>query len=366
MSRIVINDDGTPEEIEESPGLENEDYLPLFPDADKDPQKVATGIKVYKTDEPNSGYKGLLPPTATEHDISVQFGNGFYKLEAVSENGKILRRRNNVKIDVQQPKNAPKPDDEQDFNKRVLGHVFARADNDIKRMELMQRDNVTIAREQSREFVGMVSKQSSDTLEQNRHFYTAQGNQMSQFFGAMLMQQQQMHAQTMQMMIAMQQNNNPQLMIATLIKGLEMGRDMGGEMDPQLELVKTGVEGIKQLGVLASESNKQQRTLPANTQSSGTKPPANGGLAKLGNASNPQPNGTPKKKLPFDKAEFDAFLALKKVADEKGIDLAEVMRDAAKHYQAEEAPEESGGVEVDNDASESESRNSAEGLPESG
>ena len=254
----------------------SEGPLPLFPDLDRDSDRIPTTIRVYRiTPTSRSGaYCGHTPATVTEEAIAKTFGNGTYKLALVNDKGVVLKWRSDVEIDMQLDKApiTPQPAHtgmSSDEIIRILKEERLRTESILAAERESIRKQAADEQHRSDAFLQLVNNSRSVEGEQTRQFFNAQAKQQQDVFAQVLGLMQAGHQQQLQMMQMQQamnaQNNNPQALLQTFIAGMNMGGgddDKADAPDPTLGFLNSAGGIIGSLAQLASASKPSPLMMP--------------------------------------------------------------------------------------------------------
>jgi hypothetical protein len=342
---------------ETPPAIENDEPIPLFPNIDKDHRNVIVSIRVWKRTPPGDGFKGDIPPTSTLDFVAKRWGNGIYDMEAMNQAQQVLRRHQNIKIDIGGLDSFTRPQGQSnELAERLLDRQATQFERDSERSKQMADKAITLTESLSTNYASMIREDSKGRIERDREFFQAQATQQANLFQGVLAQMQQMHQmsmeqqregfqQTMQMMQVQHQHsqtmNNPMLLLSLFREGLRFGQESQGEEDPLSNILKSGVMGLGQIkDMMALQSTIKPVTLPAGkpTRSASTTPPA------------------------LTREELLDLVRLKKLATAKGQDFHEMVRQA-KTVLAGSPDEQQSADENDEDDEESNTDDSSDNRP---
>lgn len=346
----VFTEEGIEDEEEEKSSkgstdspISNADSIPLFEDADKRGVRTAAYITITKLDAPKSGYKGQIPLNSTLETIAQLFGNGIYNIAVVNHKHKILRTRENIKIDIPSEVlegsiNTAKANGSSSPQGpsilEVIDKLNASHSQEIER-QTKQSELITKQVEaNSKNYTELIKTSTESSAQREREFLQSASQSNKEFFASMMQMQsaqfQQMmimmmagHNQTIESLKASQAANNPLLFVEVLMKGLQMGKGMDDDSPDWLKAIGMGKEMIGELGSLAKV--KMLQTMPQTT-----------------------PEVKPKKKedkKPSDnkilnKRELMELVKLKRTLLKRGIDLEAMLSEANKHYSAPTSEEQ--------------------------
>jgi hypothetical protein len=344
--------------------IENDEAIPLFPNIDKDARNVITAIRVWKRSLPGEGYKGDISPTSTLDFIAKRFGNGLYDLEALNQAQQVLRRTQNIKIDIGMPDGLlpkqPAVSDSAPMAERLLDRQAQQFASDSQRNKEISDRAIETTKQLSSDYATMIREDTKSRTERDREYFAAQTQQMTQMMQALLLQTTQMHVQqmaaaregfqqTMQMMQAQnahaQAMNNPVLLLSLFKEGLALGQSTGESEDVVSTVLKSGVMGLGHIkDMMGLQALPQPPRLPG------------GNGAKL-----PAPKGKAggKKGIPLSNEELRDLVRLKRLAQSTGQDFHGMIRQAQAVLGAEghEDPEDESDEESDEDHSDDKSEN---------
>jgi hypothetical protein len=329
-------------------------FIPLFPDATKDPKRYGASIKVHKSTPPGDGYKGTIdsPETVDEAFLASLYGDGIYKLELLDQQKNVLRVRDNVKIAAggasssnggSNGHGATNVDD-------LIAKLTAHTDSQIQKVldatekrlvaeqARLDKERET-ERERSKEHTGLMTTLVKGEAEQLRAHYAAQQAAADASGKMLLAMLQQGHAQQMQMMQTMHEaqasRSDPLLFLKVFQEGMQNAPEDGTS--------KVVGDITKGLGALRDMAVADPKRLPSN----------GGGANGNGSAKPAKPNpSTPatangSKKQPISKEELREIVMLKKVLRQRGMTDAQflaLVRDAKEQYADPEQP-----IEPDDD-----------------
>lgn len=346
--------------IDKDNPIENAAEIPLFFDADKRGLATAVYIKIVKVDEPNSGYKGNLPLATTLDTIAKLFGNGFYNIYACNHRHRELRSKENVKIDIPIGKSPMiGSTSESRGSDLVLKEIFANHEKEVQRISSAISASADERKQQSNEYVKLVSTTMKESSERERSFMDGQNKNQQTFFAQLMLAQNQMFQQTMAMISAghamtieslrstsERDKNSSKDSIELFMKALAMGRELSGDdtTPDWLKALNSGENMLSKL-LLLKDENKSEPGRNGNTSNSSPNSSPN---------SNLRPG--PRTKIPLTKQEVLDIVKLKKVLSSKGIDLSTLVSDATKSYleaETEKDLEDESSESIDESAEES-------------
>lgn len=327
--------------------IESSDYLPIFPDYDKNAAKVIMGLDIYKLTPPNDGFRGQLPPQTTLQMIGRLYGDGVYNIHAVNQAGKVLRRRINEKITVnvgevpngaERVKHAPSHSPDM----ALLNFQREAHREDAQRMAAMSKEASEQSRALTENHLKTVERTTEAQIARDREFMAAQLATQQTFFQSLFTLMHTSHVQQMEAERAsrnytlqvlqqsherMLESNNPMTMLALFREGMQTGAGMASDnQDPLQVIASSSIQGLKEIKqIMALKSGTVARKLPSGTSATSEKP---GGSAM-----------PPLEKL----QKFRALL------DKKGLTVEAVIDDLTK--QLESLPDEG---EDEEDAGETE------------
>ena len=316
---------------EEDKPVLNAGDIPLFSDADKRGTNTAQYLKIIKISGHKTGFKGQLPLSSTEETIFNAFGNGVYNIELCNHKHKVLRTRENVRIDIEEStsevQNNKSVDNE--IHQHLAYSLQKSNENHKEELKRQQETNNAVTEmivANAKSHTEMVTKTNEASAQRDRDFMgNITKNQQDFFANMMAMQnnafQQTMalltagHQQTMESLRAINeresQTNNPMLFLEIMTRGIAMGREFDGDDTPAyLQTVDRALSGIDKM----IELKKSSHSLPV--------PQKNPSL----------PANTKKPKVLEDK-EILNTIALKKVLHKRGIDFNHMISEAINHYQ---------------------------------
>ncbi len=349
--------------------IANADSIPLFEDADKRGVRTAAYITITKLDAPKSGYKGQIPLNSTLETISQLFGNGIYNISVCNHKHRVLRTKENIKIDipadvldsaVSSSKSNGGGQPQGTYILDLIEKVTGGHDRELERQKELSKTVTDQVKSNSESFVGLVKTTTEAAAQREREFLLSVGQGQKEFFATMMQMQsaqfQQMmvmmmagHNQTIESLKTTAAQNNPLLMVEVLMRGLQMGKSLEGDDSPDwLKAIGMGKDMIGELGGLAKIKMLKDQALVT-----------------------PTPKETPKVKVKekansnkiIEKSELIELVKLKRTLLKRGIDLEAMLSEANKHYAAptsEQEPEE----EIEEE-SEDESEEKGDGKPES-
>lgn len=341
--------------------VENEEPIPLFSNIDKNARNLIKAIRVIRRTPPGDGYKGDVSTTSTLEYIGRRFGDGLYDFEGVNQAGKVLRREQNVKIDLGvpsgvSPKSTPNGDASHAMAQRLLDQQAAQHERDAERARSLADSTMQTTKEQSQLYATMIREDSKTRQERDRDFFKASADQQTTFFQGMFLQMNQLHTQAMeQQRLSFQQTitlletthsrsleqNNPMLLLSLFREGMRLGQENADTSDdPLTTIVKAGTSGLRDIkDMMALQKGMQPAKLPATAK--------------------PNVKGEAKEK-PLNPTEVRAVIRLKKLATEKGYDFG-AMVDLATQQIAQNPPPEPEEDEEEDDDEEGEDEDESEG-----
>lgn len=357
MQHAFLSDDEREESIierrererGENGKVDNDEPIPLLPNITKDARKTIVALQVWKTDPPNDGYKGSVPVHADVETIAKRFGNGIYEFHGVTQDAKVLRRAQNVKISWE-----PEDSDPPAETPQYAHHTITPADKlldwqasqhakDSERVESFARLSVETSHETAKQHILTLGETLRASQERDRAFFAGMMSNQQNFFAAMLQQTTLAHQQAMersredfrQSFQVMQlsheratQSNDPRLLLGLFERGLALGQGLEGDeetegVEPWAEAIKAGAGVINNMTEIAKMKAvgglAVPKAIPAKAPS--TPPPEKTEKAE-----------TAKRPAPFDKQETAELLRLKKIMDQKGLDFIETVRNASAYF----------------------------------
>lgn len=259
------------EELDESlmsqtiPVTDNAAEVPLFADTDGRTTRSISQMRLTKL-EPGGppAYKGMIPLNSTLDTIGQLYGDGIYMIEGLNHQHKVLAVKENIRISLAT----------QDQGTRQL-ELPSAGGSDPDRIERLARLSASESHENNKAFTQLVIETTQRAAEREAAFYNANREQMSQFFAAMLNQQQTMFGQTIALMQTghnmtlenlnaaaktkdKKPDNDSTKLVDMLLKGMRLGRDFS-EDQPQRE----PWENILQSGFSLLAGAKQAETTQA-------------------------------------------------------------------------------------------------------
>jgi hypothetical protein len=259
--------------------VSNVDDVPLFSGVEFKDSKAVNKIRVMKLDAPGAGYKGEVPISSTLETIGGMYGDGLYKIEAVSLKGRVLRTREErislgIGANAQTAANQAPP--------AANGLTPALVD---KLIALASANGAT-ATTQAREFTALVTTQTESAALREREFMQGANASQQQYFAAMAAQMQANFTQMMAMMSASHQHTLESLsatlgrrddeggsverMLALFSQGLQMGRGLSSGEDDEppfwQQIAGTGAQllaGIQQKQLASPANGSSKRAKPA-------------------------------------------------------------------------------------------------------
>ena len=350
--------------------LTNQDAIPLLPNANKKTEREAVGIKVFKLDPPNSGFKGEVPLSADQAYIASQWGDGVYTLELFNDKRVTLKKVEGVKIACGYVPNAGSERASDSIeSERLSATQENQREGRLDRIHREVLDRTTKLADKHTDLV-MQSAERMSTREQS--FFTSMIESARQSAAEERERSRQSHDQEMERIreqhrmdmererernAAMLQQNNPANALELLRQGIELAGGMGsGEpTEPWVKAVEHGVTGLKHLRDIAVVSRGRKlirggakpRALTAGTRGSALANAANagngGGKAATGTAPTSVPSQTPRSQKTREIAREVALVA--RECDKRGIDFREVLRNAIGKVDATEPSDTGPGSE---------------------
>lgn len=346
------------------PVIENDEPIPLFPNLDKDARNVITLVRVWKRTPPNDGFKGDISASATLDFIAKRFGNGIYDLEALNQNQQVIRRNQNIKVDLSgmdpSPARPAIPPDS-GLAERLLDRQATQFENDARRSKELTDATLTVTKTLSTDYATMIREDTKSRLERDREYFSASTQQTMSMMQALLLQTTQMHEQamssaregfqqTMQMMQLQHQQaatmNNPIFLLSLFKEGLAMGQNNVPDEDPLSSVLKSGVSGLGHIkDMMSLQSAMAPPTLP---------------VGKSAVLPNPERKAGGKRPPPLTNDELRELVRLKKLASEKGHNFHAMIKQAQEIIRQNGAnPEES--PEDDSESEDSDGASDMEG-----
>jgi hypothetical protein len=312
--------------------IESDVFIPLFPDADKNPQNVIHELQIWKVSGPDDGYKGSVVPSSTLLQLARLYGNGVFNIHACRADGKILRRSQNVKLDMPNAvltavKAAPQGAAPIDLT--LLKYQHETNEKAAERVTEMAREASAQSREQSSAHVKMVQETATATATRDREFFTGVMSTQQSFFSAMLAQSAQQHAHQMEQLRVSAENerirqeaaherqlqlSDPTTLISLFRQGLETGQGMNADDQSPITVIgNTVAAGLKEVrGMMALK----QLSRPAARRSL----PSKGSSAQ----SNPAPK-LPKPATASALPPVEKLTKFRDLAEQKGLTVEEII-----------------------------------------
>lgn len=328
-------------------------YIPLFPDATKSPKQHAASIKIYKTNPPNEGFKGIAssPETVDENYIAGLWGDGRYKLELLDQAKNVLRVRDDVVVSVgvgNGSSNGHKNGTDvetilarvTDANEKAMQKILEQTESRLVR----EHENLKTEREAERQRAKEHSELSTGLMkseaEQLRLHYAAQAAQSEAAGRMMMAMMMQGHAQTMQMMMGMQQQQASRSDPLLFLRVYQEGQNNSGE-DGADKVTGNIVKGLEALRGVAGAPGGNLPGAPADKKLPAANGAANGAAAKPG-----------AKEKEVTKEELREIILLKRAAKVKGVALMDLVSQAKAFYADPNQPitEEVDDDEIEDDA----------------
>lgn len=352
--------------------IENNEPIPLLPNADTNARSTISFIRVHKRTPPGDGFKGDIPSTSTLDFVAKRWGDGIYDFEGMNQNHQVLRRQQNVKIamgfmgnGIENSNRSNMPtfipsDSSSGLTEKLLIKQSEENDKNSARIKESSDNAMKMATQLSADYASMIREDSKTRSERDREFFKAQSEQQGNFFQTLLVSMQTMHEQSMQReresfrqtIQIMQEShqhtlamNNPTLLLTLFERGLKFGADSssGEEADPLTTIVDAGVKGLSEMRQMMQLTQVQNPAkLPGNTNAPAKK-------------ENPS-------KIPLSKPEVVEIIRLKKLAEKKGYDFGGLVKQA--QAMVENAPSASAEPESELDESEESSEDDSEGTRE--
>lgn len=326
--------------------VDNDEPIPLLPNITKDARKTIVALQVWKTDPPGDGYKGNVPPHADVETIAKRYGNGIYEFHGVTQDSKVLRRVQGVKISWEDPASfdppahptpAPLPHAPAD---KLLDWQATQHAKDSERVESFARMSVESSHATAKQHIDTLAQTLRASQERDRDFFAGMMANQQNFFAAMFQQTTLAHAQAMErsredfrqsiqvMQISHEratQAQDPSLLLGLFERGLALGSGSNPDSDedspPWGEVIKSGVGAIKDMTELAK--------IKAIGAPAKTLPPAT--LSKAA------PTTPAKKAPPIDREQLAEVLRFKKIIEQKGLDFAGTVRNASAYFVGDDA-----------------------------
>jgi hypothetical protein len=333
-------------------------YIPLFPDATKNPRHHAASIKVYKTSPPDDGYKGETgsPETVDEAYIASLWGDGIFRLELLDQSKNVLRTRDNVKVSTgggpsktNGHSNGHGGEDLKsiltsltDRFAETLKTVTESAEKRLEREEKRLADERAAERERSKEHVTTLGTLIKGEADQLRLHYSAQAQAADSQSKMLLSIMTTSHQQTMAMMLQSSQQQLSRSDPLLFLRVFQEGMNNGGEGDAAGKVTDNIVKGLESLRGLAGGNGgggglpggaPPEKKLPAGGA------PKNGDVKKNGATAKPAAGGGAKL---LTKDELREFVILKQTLKKRGMSdeqfLSLVKQARAEYANPNDAP----------------------------
>jgi len=329
--------------------IENADELPLFQHADKKQANCVSYIKVIKTNRPNHGYKGALPPTSTEETLLREYGPGVYTLMGCNDQHKVIIEQHEVYIaGDDSDKKDQSPQNQQFISDRnqelAIKMAHTQATESAKRQEETHRTMMKLLTDQNEHTQNTLQKFFDKTQTTQGDFFTAMQSlnnesktQMAQMFQQTMAIMMTGHQQSMEFLRASNDRerelNNPMVFVQLLMQGLQMGKEISDSQDqePWVTALKEGSSMLSNLTQLKAGSAIVPPKLP-----NPPNPVIKGQLPQKISQSGTQ--ATSQKKPVFTKDEIHKVLQLKKKLNEKGLELSKILDDIEIVFQSPDEP----------------------------
>lgn len=313
--------------------IDNAADVPLFNDADKRGMRHVMSLRVIKLNNPRSGYKGDIPPSSTLQTIANLYGDGLYTVEALNAKHQVIRTKENVRIsmeDVSEAKIATsgKAGGNDTDLVETIKELNRQHETTISRLLESANSGAKESKENAKEFVKLVQTQAESTITRDREYVGAMNKGQQEFFATMMSAQSQQFQQMFMLMTMGHQhliqalkvtyeggNANKGSDVDTLLKGIMVAQQLGGNDDPDwLKALTTGGSALKDLLKLKDATEN-----PAPKEKS-----------------DEEKSAKEKPKIPISKNELLEILRLKKELNRRGIDFGEMVRQARENLVDEE------------------------------
>jgi len=264
--------------------IENADQIPLFQHADKKQVNCVSYIKVIKTNRPDKGYKGMLPPTSTEETLLSEFGPGIYTLQGCNDQHQIIIEQHEIYISgeqTQQKQQKTEPISDNHYTELAIQMANRQAELAMSRQESTHRETMKMVTDTSENTQKTLQDFFKKTQDSQAQYFAAMQSlnneskvQMAQMFQQTMMLLTAGHQQTMEIMRASSERerelSNPMVMVQLLMQGLQMGREFGeaNDQEPWVTALKEGGGMLQNLVTLKEKSINNMTNNPyiANTK----------------------------------------------------------------------------------------------------
>lgn len=331
-------------ERSENGKVDNEESLPLFPNIKADARRVVQHIEVWKQDPPNNGFRGTIPTSSDYATVAKLYGNGMYELRAVTQDGKVLRRQNNVSIAYTAPE-EDKPAYVPAHNTPDMTLLRWQADQhaaDSRRIEDFGRMSVESTRSMAESQLAAQARQHELNMQRDREYHQAQLQQQQQFFQQMMAQVQTFHQQSMEraasqnnLIIEVMQNSHerisaqsdPRALLSVFQQGMMLSagqqdedEDETPDGEPWVRAIEAGAGAVKDIVEISRNKIAVPAAQPAQTQQTAPtqQKPASTKTAK------------PKSKAKslFTKNELSTVIRAKRIMQQRGLDFEATVNNA--------------------------------------
>lgn len=348
----------TDETVQGAAKAENEESIPLIPNIKQDQRKVIVKLNVKKVNPPDDGFKGSVSPTTDYETLAKLYGDGLYDIEAVTAEGKVLRR-STIKLAWTNP-DAPKvaaieskPGNPETDLLKWQAEQHAR---ETQRVESFGKMTIEATREASREHNSALTKMQEQQTTRDREFFQGMMAQQQTWAERMLERSEQSHQQSIEraqqahthlletMRLSHErelQTSNPRAQLDVFKEALSLYSMMGGgaqgddddedEGAPWAHAIDAAADAISDITstvkLRAFQESKKTKALPEPKPKTkiqpATEPPKE--IAK------PEREEKQKRKSPLSKRELIGILELKALAAQKGF----AFRDLLAYAQAQ-------------------------------
>lgn len=331
-------------EAREAPSkkIDNEEEIPLIPNLKGDQRRTIVHLEVWKQDPPNDGFRGTVATTTDYASISKLFGNGLYEFRAVTQEGKVLRRHQGVRIAYTapaEPKPEPIYENPATPDLTLLKWQSEQHAADSKRIEDFGRMTVDTTRDIATTQLRSMTAQYEASIQRDREYHASLMQQQREFFQQMMLQAQTAHNQSMErtrqennLVVQIMQQSHERLSRATdpttLLNVFQQGMLLNAGQDdepeeiedidpgqPWVKALESGAGIVKDMVELSrAPKNNAQAPAPTNTA-----PPT-------------QPPAKKKKSAPlFSKSELSTIIRAKRLMQQKGLDFEGTVNNALRY-----------------------------------
>ncbi len=329
--------------------VDNDESIPLIPNVKNDVRRTIHQIEVWKTSQPNPGFKGAVPPSANIAAVARLYGNGIFDFHAVTADGKILRRNQSVSISVDspQPDNpaTSKPSGSGDATMSLLTWQADQHRAETERVQAFGKMAMDTTRNSGEGQLKTMAEMFRANQERDREFFASQNQSQREFFATMMQMQERQHSYAMERsredntrIISVletthareAQANDPNRVLQLLQAGAQLYLGAGDEEEeeetpspdnsasPWMDAFKVGVGAVKDLTEAAKF--KAAVTTPMATAPTIPAPPPKQAPATK----------SEKRKPPLSRKEIRAILRAKAVMDAQGLDFVETVGKATQ------------------------------------